>query len=92
MRGPSLTVVSQPMSAPRFVLRCFVVLGIAAGMGIAVGGALAGEWLVVPFGLVWAAFGAAIFVGPNEALAKLRLRDALAKVRLRWRLWRLRPR
>lgn len=80
------------MSAARFVLRCFVVFGIAAGIGIAVAGALAGEWLVVPFGLVWAAFGAAIFVGPNEALAKSHFHDALAKVRHRWRLWRLRPR
>lgn len=66
------------MSAPRFILRCFVLLGVAAGLSFAVLAALAADWFAVVLGLAWAALGIAIFVGPNDVLARARLRQPRA--------------
>lgn len=71
------------MSAPRYILRCFVLLGVVVALIGAASAAISGYWPEGGLGLAWAAIGLAIFMGPN---------DAFANARLRWRRWRRRTR
>lgn len=80
--------MSPQISASRYILRGFVLLGVVGGLIAAIAAAASGYWLGLVVGLAWAGIGLILLAGPNLARAN----KPLSTARLRWRLWRHRPR